>query len=200
MKKYCGNCGADLPTDAKFCGNCGTVLEQKPITSARESIETGHLSQQPDQSQGYTSMEQPSKKSNAKILAVVAIIVVATVLAVVFLVLFTGGGNSFTGGGHSSEFVGAWNMVSGGSSETSIYTAYIFEANGDFKVGSTGTYARVGTWRVEGGILYLEAVGGMSSPSGSNGTSVRYSFSDGGRTLTLYPITGSGSPQILTKQ
>jgi hypothetical protein len=194
MKKYCGNCGADLITDAKFCGNCGTVLEQKPKAQSQESAGTGQSSSPPDQPQVY--IRQPPKKPNAKILAGVAIIAVAVVLVVVFLIFFTGGNG---GGGFSNQFVGAWNLVSGGSSETSIYTTYVFEANGDFKVGSAGTYVRVGTWRTESGILYLESIQGTTSPSGTTGVAGRYIFSDDGRTLTIYPING-GSTAVFTKQ
>ena len=192
MKKYCGNCGADLPIDAKFCGNCGTVLGQTPLPDARDSVETEHSSQQPGQHQGYTG--QSPKKLNTKVLAVVGILVAAVVLAVVLLVLFAGGG----GGGYSSQFVGAWNIVSGGSSD-SPYTTYVFEANGDFKVGSSGDYVRVGTWRTDSGILYVEAIPDTYSSSGATGISARYMFSDGGRTLTLYP-TNSETPAVFTKQ
>ena len=188
MKKYCGNCGADLPIDAKFCGNCGTVLGQEPITKPGELNETEPL---PDQSNKYSTTGSPSRKSYTKIMAVAGIIVVAVVLGIVFIVFFTGGA--------SGQFVGAWNIVSGGSSDSS-YTTYIFEANGDLRVGSAGTYTRVGTWRTDGGILYLESIAGTSSPSGATGISARYIFSDGGRTLTLYPLTDSGTPAVFTKR
>lgn len=164
MAKYCSNCGAAVTEKIKFCGNCGANMEEKPAPVV-----------EPIQPQGYTPIVKPSRKSNAKIIALVAIIVVAVVIAVSFLVLFKGG--------DASKFVGTWL---GGPGSIQFYS------NGNLTM-NFGDESTQGTYEIKDGKLVINLLG-------QGPIICDYSFSSNDRTLTISPITPPGDPISFIKQ
>ena len=182
MSKYCPKCGAEVTEGVKFCGSCGAKFEGEPWTIP-EPMPAAPIPppppqpqyvQPPPQPQGYAPM--PPKKSNAKLLgAVIAIIVI---VAVVCVVLF------FVLGGSGGALVGTWENEVGGMTTR-------MKLNGDNSVemsiemgGQSTPFAKVGTWKEEGGQLCLTTT---SSEMGvSEGTQCYdYELSNGSNTLTL---------------
>ena len=173
MSKYCPKCGAEVTEGVKFCGSCGakfegepwTIPEPMPVAPIPPPPPQPQYVQPPPQPQGYAPM--PPKKSNAKL-------IVAVVCVVLFFVL----------GGSGGALVGTWENEVGGMTTR-------MKLNGDNSVemsiemgGQSTPFAKVGTWKEEGGQLCLTTT---SSEMGvSEGTQCYdYELSNGSNTLTL---------------
>lgn len=72
MAKFCGNCGTELPDDARICGQCGAPVDGAPKTA------------------GTTYVDPEKKKKTQKRIAIAAGAVAAIVLLIVVIRLIVG--------------------------------------------------------------------------------------------------------------
>ncbi len=178
MGKFCVKCGTEIKEGYKFCLNCGAKTEiEYQVNKQNTPVDDGHLLQQ-------VNMQQ--KLNKKLIIALAAIIVIIIAVVIILLVVF--GGNS------DSRFVGSWVVQSGGDSTFS--GSLIFESNGILKTGYLGSYITIGKWNVEGNTICFEfTITGTAIPKICS----NYSFSNGGNTLTISDITGTGNSIVLTR-
>jgi len=203
MAKYCPSCGAEVKEGFKFCLSCGAQLQANAQGSkaAKDTVDTGSFEDQvavqpetgapvaqpqqpmpppviPGQTYGQSQTHAPlqPKKPNMKLIGVIAaIVIVVVVIAVVFFMFI---------GGADSRFVGEWEMEGGDGLFGSIF---IFEGNGDWKIGSGGTSMKVGTWNVQGDNFCFKVTDWLPGMDQSGGDTqcYQYELSNNGDTLTF---------------
>lgn len=180
----------EIPPDTKSSEHSGTVNEEKTIAAVQEPSSTGHTTK-PIHTQGDMTIEKPSRKSHAKIIAAVTIIIVAAIIATVLLVLFTAG--------DTHKFVGTWVGTESGST-TFLFFNFPWAKQYTLQFKSDGTVIMnqetttiSGTYKINDGILTLSIQGQSALCS--------YSFSNDDKTLTLIPLNNSeGGVIVLHKQ
>jgi hypothetical protein len=166
MPRYCPSCGSIIIENASFCNNCGTKFGENIV-----------------QPQSFAPTISPPKKSNMKLISIIAVIIVVVILVSVVLLFMFG----FMGG-DNKKIVGTWegeyyNMIF--NSDSTGFEYYISRNSKDYF-----------TYKIKDGILDYYTDGGIHYI-------YLYSFSDNDKTLTLSRLWEDGdvgAPDVYHKQ
>ena len=175
MAKYCSNCGSEITEGAKFCISCSAKIEEKPM----KPVEPMPVEPTPQNTQPMMYIpRQPPWKSNTKIIAIVALIVVAVVVVGLFIIFQ---------GNDTNKFVGTWTGAPPGETPAKFQ----FYPNGVLTI-SQNEQSYSGTYEITDGEFIMVMEGQRAIYD--------YYFSNNGRTLTISPINRPGETAILIKQ
>jgi hypothetical protein len=163
MPRYCPSCGSIIIENASFCNNCGTKFGENIV-----------------QPQSFAPTFSPPKKSNMKLISIIAVIIVVVILVSVVLLFMFG----FMGG-DEQKIVGTWKHI-----DPTITHTTTFNSDGTgFEYYPSSDEKDYFTYQLKEGILYWWYVSGDPDPD-----LYIYSFSDNDTTLTLTYIHDNGEP------
>jgi len=170
MPFNCPKCGVVNKDGARFCTNCGA------------SIPPGQPQAPPPQPPTYA----PTGPKKSPIKLIIGIIAIVVVLVVVLVVVFM-----LLGGGNAQSFIGSWDVESIMGTDEGDWT---FNEDGTIDATSAYGYSSSGTWRYEGGRLYVvindyDETGGQGYTCSFQGNTIELKLSVMNYETTIYTLT-----------